>query len=65
MIGEDVGQLSKDLDMGDEGRDACKLEKAVINGTAQNSKDAEEGIGQMVIEDVTEPSMDDSMSSSL
>jgi hypothetical protein len=33
-----------------------EIEKAVSNATAQNSEDAEKGVGQMMMEDVTEPS---------
>ena len=38
---EDVGQLTDDLDMGGEGSNPGELEKAIVNATAQNSKDIE------------------------
>lgn len=63
--GEDGGQPSEDLDMGDGGGGAGELEKAIVHATAQNSEDAEQHIRQAVIEDVVGPLVDDSVSFSL
>ena len=38
---KDVGWLTDDLDMEDEGSNPGKLEKAIVNATAQDSKDIE------------------------
>jgi len=63
--GENGSQLSKILDVGDVWRAVDELEKGTVHATARISEDTEKGIRQMVMEDATEPSMDDSVSSSL